>query len=489
MSERKRKLSTYRSKTKIKKLTADRNDKKKEIIVVLRYERISSTSSDEYVNVLDESNGEISGNETEGEVLSGPSDVDNDLNESHESNTEDINGKADSFKEKCVEELCNHVIMTEIVDKMWANGNLLDFMNLIRLLQSGRLPADNIVLQLLFDRVRFQTCGNTVSMRYRDVTKTFWSTVYRLCKGSGLKFFGGEKNWGQVVTKHSIKSRYSPDLSKVNFAVPDEKILRDMKKVLPKIIPPGKIRKTIDMIAGKKDLVPMADGKLVTKGLRNEFSGDVDLFGHETEPNILELKKFLEKQLDFICNVVENFPDSTAEDKFNAILELVEMVTQMIRNVRQIHVRERQKFLAGKYPTQLEKAISSCKMHIYTSSVWIKKALDVNLKLFQFLAELQNNMHVFQLEKKLDICTAPNVRLLNDSQYVSAEIDKNEYTHLIQKHSEDWIEFMKQSLVTDDTISDALGLNGCKCLKKHEKNFIMDDYDDEMFQQTSKAEY
>ena len=156
--------------------------------------------------------------------------------------------------------------MTEIVDKMWESRNLLDFMNLIRLMQLGKLPADNIVLQLLFDRVIFQTCGNTVSMRYRDVTKTFWLIVYRLCKGSGLKFFGGEKNWGQVVMKHAIKSKYSPDLSKVNFAVPDEKILRDMKKVLPKIIPPGKIRKTIDMIAGKKDLVLLADGKLVTKG-------------------------------------------------------------------------------------------------------------------------------------------------------------------------------------------------------------------------------
>ena len=211
-----------------------------------------------------------------------------------------------------------------------------------------------------------------VSMRYRDVTKTFWSIVYRLCKGSGLKFFGGEKNWGQVVRKHSIKSRYSPDLSKVNFAVPDEKILRDMKKVLPKIIPPGKIRKTIDMIAGKKDLVLMADGKLVTKGLRNEFSGDVDLFGHETEPNISELKKFLEKQLDFICNVVEKFPDSTAEDKFSTILELVEMVTQMIRNVKQIHVRERQKFqkfLTGKYPTQPKRQLVAVK-RIFTHQVY-----------------------------------------------------------------------------------------------------------------------
>ena len=66
-------------------------------------------------------------------------------------------------------------------------------MNLIRLLECGKLPADNIVVQLLFDRARFQTCGNTVAMRYRDVTKTFWSIVYRLCKGSGLKFLEEKK--------------------------------------------------------------------------------------------------------------------------------------------------------------------------------------------------------------------------------------------------------------------------------------------------------
>ena len=173
MSGRKRKLSTYRSKTKNKKLAAEKTNKKNEISVVPRYERISSVSSDEYVNVIDESNEQISSNETEGEVLSGPSDVDNYLNVSHESNVDNSNVGNDSFKEKCVEELCNAVIMTEIVDKMSESGNLLDFMNLIRLLQLGQLPVDNIVLQLLFDRVQFQTCGNMVSMRCRDVTKTF----------------------------------------------------------------------------------------------------------------------------------------------------------------------------------------------------------------------------------------------------------------------------------------------------------------------------
>ena len=179
-------MSTYRSKTIIKKLAAKKKQKTNEVSVAPKYERILSASSDEYVNVIDESTEKFSSNETDSEVISGPSDGDSYFNVSHESNVNNSNVGIDSFKQKCVEELCNVVMMTEIVDKMYESENLLDFMNLMRLLQSGKLPTDNIVLQLLFDRVRFQTCGNTVSMRYSDVTKTFWSIVYRLCKGSGF---------------------------------------------------------------------------------------------------------------------------------------------------------------------------------------------------------------------------------------------------------------------------------------------------------------
>ena len=60
MSGRKRKLSTYRSKTKMKKVAAEKKEKKNEITVVPMYERISSSSSDEYVNVLDDSKEDIS---------------------------------------------------------------------------------------------------------------------------------------------------------------------------------------------------------------------------------------------------------------------------------------------------------------------------------------------------------------------------------------------------------------------------------------------
>ena len=76
--------------------------------------------------------------------------------------------------------------------------------------------------------------------------------------------------------------------------------------------------------------------------------------------------------MDFICNVVENFPDSTSEDKFSAIMELVEMVTQLIQNVREIHVRERQKlqkFVTGKYMMQPERQLIAVRC-IFTHQVY-----------------------------------------------------------------------------------------------------------------------
>ena len=114
-------------------------------------------------------------------------------------------------------------LLDKIIYKLDESGDLNDFMTFLKLLSNGKLPHDNIVVQLLFERAKFQDCKNTVGMRYRKVTKLFWSIVYRLCKGVGLKFFSGEKNWGQVFRKETEKSKYSPDKSKINFAVPDEK--------------------------------------------------------------------------------------------------------------------------------------------------------------------------------------------------------------------------------------------------------------------------
>ena len=115
--------------------------------------------------------------------------------------------------------------------------------------------------------------------------------MYRLCKGSGLKFFSSSKNWGQVVNKETDRSIYDPDVSKINFAVPDKKVLHDYRQELPKLFLPGKIHASLELLCNKNDIILMRDGKLVAKGLKTDFAGDVNLFGHETSPNLDDLKE------------------------------------------------------------------------------------------------------------------------------------------------------------------------------------------------------
>ena len=59
------------------------------------------------------------------------------------------------------------------------------------------------------ERIRFQSSSNTIGMCYCALTKKFWTIVYRLCKGVGLKFFSGEKNWGQVINNKYLMKKYS----------------------------------------------------------------------------------------------------------------------------------------------------------------------------------------------------------------------------------------------------------------------------------------
>ena len=111
-----------------------------------------------------------------------------------------------SFVQQCMAELLDNNFLESLLMKLDNHGKLNDFMMLLKLLQLGEFPMDNIVFILLLEHIRFQKCPNTVGMRYSDRTKLFWTVVYRLCKGSGLKFFSGPKNWGRWLIKSVTKA-------------------------------------------------------------------------------------------------------------------------------------------------------------------------------------------------------------------------------------------------------------------------------------------
>ena len=481
---RKRKLSTYRSKKDI-------YNKKHKVInqkntgFAQNFQKIKKTKQDEYVNVLD-SDLENS-DETDSFELQFDSDNYEEMLgpelESTNDNTEEIrnnSGENVDYREMALKKLKESDLLEEITHILDESGQLFDFMELLEHLKAKRISCTNIAFVLLLERARFESCRNTVGMRYCKLTKKFWSIVYRLCKGVGLNFFSGEKHWGQVVSKKSEKSRYEGRIGNINFAVPDEKILRNYNRQLPKVIPPGKIKISLDLLANKNDLVIMGDGKLLAKGLKTNFEGDVNLFGHETNPNLDELISQLHRNLEFIGNAASEFTELTNHDQLKLLEDLTEMVSDLIRRVKIFHKAEEKKLQSylnrnqgndSKYP---DKAISSCKTNMYTAVTWVRKALIINLNFAQMASTLQNNLHLFKSLSAVEMKSIENLRTLYPAEYVSQHVEPNEFPHLIERYSDTWNDLVQQSLVPDFKLHTCLGLSGHNPMKKHFKEFIQE---------------
>ena len=479
---RKRKLSTYRSRKDIKR-------KKHKVInqrntaYCQNYTKIAAVSSDsEDVNIIDSdiSSSNLDDLDFTDEIGEDGMDIiTDDLSSVNVDKVPTV--EAGNFRDNSLDKLKNLDLLSNVVEVLYESGQLNDFMHLLEYLSNRSFPCTNIVFVLLMERIRFQSCSNTIGMRYCGLTKKFWTIVYRLCKGVGLKFFSGEKNWGQVVNKSTSKSKYTSRNSKINFAVPDEKVLWNYNRVLPKVIPPGKIESGLNLLNNKKDIIIMGDGKMVMKGLKTNFEGDVNLFGHEKEPNLNDLKNEIDNKLDYVSRCVKHFPKITVHDKYQTLVNMITILTDVIRRVKNFHKTEEKKL--NTYIKQKEngpknvpdKAISNCKTNMYTAVLWIRKALLLNLNLSKLCSSMQKNLHIFSSANSIDMVKISNLRLLYESSYICEHINSLDYPHLIKRNSEHWQDLLKQSYVTDSTICHALGLKGLKSMRKHFKQFVKEE--------------
>ena len=277
-----------------------------------------------------------------------------------------------------------------------------------------------------------------------------------------------------MVNKECDKSHYNPSNAKLNFAVPDEKILRECQNGIPKLVPPGKIVKCLDMFSDKKDIVLMADGKLVTKGLKESFLGNVNLFGHETTPNLAELKL----HITYIGRCCESFKGCNYADQYEILLELLQMNTQLLSKIcahNSVQQKKLSNFTSRDASSNIpDKSISACKTEIYTSNIWIRNTLKQNLEICKMMASHQNNLHFFSTVEQDNFSNLQNSRFLYDSAYVCQHINSREYPNLIKKYCDEWYKLVKESYVTSDIVCSALGLNGVNAMKMHFKQFVKD---------------
>ena len=246
------------------------------------------------------------------------------------------------------------------------------------------------------------------------------------------------------------------------------------------------------MLKGKDDVVIMADAKLVTKGLSNDFQGDVNLFGHEENPNLDFLKSYMDRRINFISESLAKFSDCSTEDHFNTISDLTDLITEMVQRVQTFHRSESQKLLRyaeGNFSTKPDKAISTCKTNMYTSRIWVMKSLHLNYQLYEMLSKLQGNKFHYSKSYKTELTCRSNVRIPHISNYVASEIDKFEYPHLIQKYFDEWTEMVKESVVNDKVIGDSLGLNSTKKLNKYVVNILNEEGMYEYYVPSRKSTY
>ena len=125
-------------------------------------------------------------------------------------------------------------------------------MLLIRQITDGSLPVTNIAFLLCLERAKWQSLYSTAAMRFRKITQKFWAVVYWLLKGKGITFFSGTKNWGHIISKMSTWGKMNPKESKINFAVPNERYLCETDKNMGKIIPPGVINQSCELLKNKQ---------------------------------------------------------------------------------------------------------------------------------------------------------------------------------------------------------------------------------------------
>ena len=69
-----------------------------------------------------------------------------------------------NFRDNSLDRLKNSDLLSKVVDILYESGQLNEFMHLLEYLSDGSFPCTNIVFVLLMERIRFQSCSNTIGM-------------------------------------------------------------------------------------------------------------------------------------------------------------------------------------------------------------------------------------------------------------------------------------------------------------------------------------
>ena len=93
------------------------------------------------------------------------------------------------------------------------------------------------------------------------------------------------------------------------------------------------------------------------------------------------------------------------------------------------------------------KIISKLKTDIYAASLWMKKILQLNVKLMHLMAAVQTNCNMFSDLSPVIVNMEGNIRMLHKANYVAQHVDFEEFPHLFKKGSDIYRDLLHQSCV------------------------------------------
>ena len=371
-----------------------------------------------------------------------------------------------------------------VLDTLKSCNKTDEYLAFNRLLNDKKFPVTNIAFLLFLDVVRWLSLEkSTTFMRYSNDVKLFWQTGLRLFHGRFLRYMSGPKNQGQVIKSETTPGHFNSQESKINFAVPDRRVLQDEEKIIAGN-KPGIFHSMIESVSNA-DPDQRLTYKLCVDGKKINpcSSGEVDLWGFENEPTYEQKQKRLNEELDFLDKIHKqtekfiqfshtNVSDLTSDDQNDLVQkcqETILIVSKRIKDLRhlklnkEIVLKKLQSKIEGNWKSsQYAMVISSIRTALVHIELCIDGFLECNEKLCEHIARIHNATKYLRSSQEVHLQTQGNLVCLADSE----NSDDVPPAHIKQR-SERWFQIRKTSLVTGSTINKAIGLETLKKQREH----------------------
>ena len=241
--------------------------------------------------------------------------------------------KCESRREKILRKLTDTKMLHNLIEKLDEKKLTEDFLFAILGISSGYIPIDTIPHLAFLDSVRFKRFKMSCNMTYSQKMKKFWHCFYKVGGGPALRLLCGPKGTGD--------NNLDTESCSTNFAVPSLKIIKQVDNVTNKIINPGIFHDVLDNIAEStsnrnKEFILSFDRKSVGPGLREDTSGDVDLWDFEMEPNLNNAREHLETEYQVLSSISSDVTAKDFESVRNKLRSIIKMITLRIKDIREI---------------------------------------------------------------------------------------------------------------------------------------------------------